>query len=724
MGPGSPSAGRWTRTVLALTALSGLSVSAALAQAPGGFVEKHTDLAIRPIWSASQVQAFLPTRGKFTFPAPYNTEGIRLTNSSDCSGSDCVVYVGYSYWRNMNNHRGSDTMLIFLSLRNNGGPTLFSYNKVTDQVVKVGPLFNASSPYSGSSGEGWYFSATQPTKMYIPTNGDRALLRYDVVARTFETIFDVTAQYGANKSIWQVHSSNDDNVHSATLKQGSTPQGCLAYRVSDAHFFFFPGTPNLDECQIDKSGRFLLMKDAVDQAAGLDNRILDLENGTERTILDQSGAAGHSDNGYGYMIAADDWNNFPGALRVWQFDGSSPQGLLVYRTTDWDLILDHTSHTNAQPGVPLAQQYACGSGATRTIGPRANEVLCFRLDNSKDVLIVTQNMTNLNAAGGGDDYSKGPKGNLDVTGQYFIFTSNTGGSRLDAFIVKIPSQLLVSTTPDTTPPSVSIIDPTPGATVDGSVPLAAQAADNIGVVGVQFKLDGQNLGSEVSAPFAATWDSTTATNGSHSLTAVARDLAGNSTTSGAVSVTVNNTVDTTPPVISGVAASGITSSEATIVWTTNEPADSRVNYGLTTAYGTNTTLDGTLVLSHSQTLTGLAPSTLYHYRVRSRDAASLLTISTDFTFTTLAGGGGGPIVAQLDFEEGTGTTTADLLRKRQPGDVDRRGDLGCGLDRTGRGPGRCHRLRGHRSRPDPERVTRSRPACGSRPPRRRGWRAW
>jgi hypothetical protein len=37
-----------------------------------------------------------------------------------------------------------------------------------------------------------------------------------------------------------------------------------------------------------------------------------------------------------------------------------------------------------------------------------------------------------------------PKGNLDITGQYFIWTTNTGGNRIDAFLVKVPAQLLLS----------------------------------------------------------------------------------------------------------------------------------------------------------------------------------------------------------------------------------------------------------------------------------------
>src|SRR5262249_18182928 len=95
--------------------------------------------------------------------------------------------------------------------------------------------------------------------------------------------------------------------------------------------------------------------------------------------------------------------------------------------------------------------------------------------------------------------------------------------------------------PDTTPPTVSITSPATGATVSGTVTLTASASDNVGVVGVQFFGDGAALGAEdTSAPFSASVDTTASSNGPHTLTAVARDAAGNRTTSAAVTVTVSN----------------------------------------------------------------------------------------------------------------------------------------------------------------------------------------
>src|SRR5436309_13477693 len=94
---------------------------------------------------------------------------------------------------------------------------------------------------------------------------------------------------------------------------------------------------------------------------------------------------------------------------------------------------------------------------------------------------------------------------------------------------------------DTTPPAVSISAPASGATVSGTVTVSASASDNIGVAGVQFLVDGANLGAEdTSSPYSVSWNTTTVGNGSHTLTATARDAAGNRTTSSPVSITVSN----------------------------------------------------------------------------------------------------------------------------------------------------------------------------------------
>jgi hypothetical protein len=103
---------------------------------------------------------------------------------------------------------------------------------------------------------------------------------------------------------------------------------------------------------------------------------------------------------------------------------------------------------------------------------------------------------------------------------------------------------------DTTPPAVSITSPVSGATVSGTITVVATASDNVGVVGVQFQVDGTNTGAELaSAPYTLALDTTKISNANHALTAVARDAAGNHATSSAVTVTVSNAPQNTAPKI-------------------------------------------------------------------------------------------------------------------------------------------------------------------------------
>src|SRR5438046_122905 len=98
---------------------------------------------------------------------------------------------------------------------------------------------------------------------------------------------------------------------------------------------------------------------------------------------------------------------------------------------------------------------------------------------------------------------------------------------------------------------VTITSPADGSPVSGTVPVTASVTivGSLAVAGVQFKLDGNNLGAEdTSAPYSVSWNTTTASNGSHTLTAVARDgLLGTLWSSNPVTVTVFN--DTTPPTV-------------------------------------------------------------------------------------------------------------------------------------------------------------------------------
>jgi len=455
-------------------AASRIRAGPALVSFPGGILETPDTAQLRPRLPLATIQALLPARGPFTFPAPYNTSGVRLTNADDCGGSgDCVDYVGYSYWRNINNHVGQSEMLILLGLdraRGGPGPSLFRYDKTTDQVTNAGPLFDPSTNMSLRTTEGWYWSGTQPTVFYFD-NGP-LMQRYDVATRQIQTVYDVRPQFGADKVIRQMHSSDDDRVHSATLAvlPDYRMLGCIAYHEDTGVFQYFPAIGTFNECSVDKSGRWLMSLEDVDHKYDLEMRIFDLTTGTERMVWDQAGAVGHADMGFGYVVGTDNWNIFPNGILLWDFSKDPLSGLLVSHNDDWSAPApSHIAHGNARPDVPASQQYACGSSASRTDIPWSNEIVCFRLDGSLEVLVVAPVLTDLDAPGGFSDYAKDPKGNLDVTGQYFIWTSNAGGNRLDAFVVKVPAQLLTAPPIGAVPPILTVTDSPDPAPAGGTI---------------------------------------------------------------------------------------------------------------------------------------------------------------------------------------------------------------------------------------------------------------
>jgi glucose/arabinose dehydrogenase/PKD repeat protein len=117
-------------------------------------------------------------------------------------------------------------------------------------------------------------------------------------------------------------------------------------------------------------------------------------------------------------------------------------------------------------------------------------------------------------------------------------TATQNGS---AWVMHMVAFKASSTAADTTPPTVTITAPANDATVADIVPVSANASDNVGVSGVQFLVDGALSGAEdTTAPYGLNWDSRAVANGAHTLTARARDAAGNVSTSAGVTVNVAN----------------------------------------------------------------------------------------------------------------------------------------------------------------------------------------
>jgi hypothetical protein len=176
--------------------------------------------------------------------------------------------------------------------------------------------------------------------------------------------------------------------------------------------------------------------------------------------------------------------------------------------------------------------------------------------------------------------------------------------------------------PDTTPPTTSITSPLSGATVSGTINVTANASDDRGVAKVEFYLDGTLQTTDTSSPYSWSWNTTAASNGTHSLTSKAFDAAGNNSTSAVVSVTVSNGSDVTPPAApSGLVATG-GRAQIKLSWNASTDNVGFTGYDVwrsTSATGTFSLIATTTSLTYTNS--GLTRGQTFYYYVTARDAA-------------------------------------------------------------------------------------------------------
>jgi len=205
--------------------------------------------------------------------------------------------------------------------------------------------------------------------------------------------------------------------------------------------------------------------------------------------------------------------------------------------------------------------------------------------------------------------------------------------------------------PDTTPPVIANISE---ASVSPYHQTIAWSTNELATSSIRYGTAANNLSLTlpVSASVALVHEATIlslASGTTYYYCIDATDLAGNTASScghsfatGIASSTPPP--DTTPPTISLVTVAPIATSTVTVTWTTSEVANGQVEYGTSTAYGSSAGLDTDFSLTDEANLTGLAPSTTYHYRVRSSDQVGNVAYSNDNTFTT----GALPVVTTSD----------------------------------------------------------------------------
>ncbi len=197
---------------------------------------------------------------------------------------------------------------------------------------------------------------------------------------------------------------------------------------------------------------------------------------------------------------------------------------------------------------------------------------------------------------------------------------------------------------DTNVPVVTVTAPTSGQVISSPTTFTATAVDNGTIDVVKFYLyfpGGAGLspiGTDNTPPYSISFDPAGYTVGDKILLVKAWDNAVPSPNIGVSQMIPFSITDTNPPYSMNVTSSNITSTSATINWTTNKDAVGQVLYGTSTAYPNVSAIEGTPSLSHTINLTGLNPSTVYHFAVKSM-ASGKFTVGGDNTFTTLGAGG-------------------------------------------------------------------------------------
>ena len=186
---------------------------------------------------------------------------------------------------------------------------------------------------------------------------------------------------------------------------------------------------------------------------------------------------------------------------------------------------------------------------------------------------------------------------------------------------------------DATEPEITVTAPANGAALSGNVTVAATASDNVGVAGVQFYLDGAVLGAEdVTAPYSVAWDTRTAENGTHELTATGHDEAGN-TASSSITVTVNN-----PPrlvILQPPGGASITATTVAISYSTQGDV-TEAQHAHFSLDGGAVHIDLSLDGAHQITNVTAGAHTLTGYLARADHSRIVGSDATPVTFTTVA----------------------------------------------------------------------------------------
>jgi hypothetical protein len=305
-------------------------------------------------------------------------------------------------------------------------------------------------------------------------------------------------------------------------------------------------------------------------------------------------------------------------------------------------FLNFTNNLNNSANASANMTVVAGSPSTVTLTPASNTTTSGTNTTFSANARDAQGNTN-NSAGFIFNVSNSSVATIatNTTTNVTVFSNRSGFSNITAALA---SNTNISATSNLTvvagnPVSVSIAPPNVTASPFTNVTFVGTATDPQGntnnSAGFIFNISNTTVGTIV----ANTTTNVTVQTAAAGLANVTLVNAFNSSAN--ASSLLNVTPDNAAPIITNEAAGSITTSSATITWTTDEASNSTVRYGLNSSSLTSNASDSTLVTSHSVSISGLSASTTYFFNVSSCDPSGNCNTTGPHSFTTAATGGGG-----------------------------------------------------------------------------------
>lgn len=361
--------------------------------------------------------------GKFRDPT-FGTEILRVTDETTAAEGGTF----YSYWPTFN----SDNTKMLVRTSNDGTAHIYDFDAVNFNFGSRKQIPASPAGYPNVESANW--SGLDPDTLYMLV-GTR-IYAYHPSHNKYSLVADMSREFGAGEFLWQLSvSRRDDNMFAFARRKmnasgGSDYVGYGVYSRAQRGLVLNQDVQknDLDEVQIDKSGRWLVVKGEAKTTKGFSVR--DLENRGARKELkygEPDFAIAHSDNGNGVITG---FNNYLNTIDRRNFQNLPPIVTTLKLGKDWSQG-NHISHLADNDQWVLVSFYEVGQVQT-PLGPFHNEIILLKTDGSESVVRVLHHRSVYK------DYYGTPRANISRDGRFVAFTSNWGGrSRNDLFVARL-----------------------------------------------------------------------------------------------------------------------------------------------------------------------------------------------------------------------------------------------------------------------------------------------